>query len=111
MDLPCLCTSGIIGFDIDRGKTDLFIASGSMIRATTDPKTTLEADIIMICVPTPVTKAKDPDLGPVTGAAKTVGQNLKEGAIVFPESMVYPGVTEEILVPVLVQESGKRCGK
>ena len=48
----------------------------------------------MICVPTPVTKAKDPDLGPVTGAAKTVGQNLKEGAIVVLESTVYPGVTE-----------------
>ncbi len=65
----------------------------------------------MICVPTPVTKAKDPDLGPVTGAAKTVGQNLKEGAIVVLESTVYPGVTEEIPLPVLEQESGKRCGK
>ena len=100
-----------MGFDIDRRKTELLTASGSNNLATTEPKAIREADIIMICVPAPVTKAKDPDLDPVTGAAKTVGQNLKEGAIVFPESMVYPGVTEEILVPVLVQESGKRCGK
>lgn len=65
----------------------------------------------MICVPTLVTKAKDPDPGPAMGAAKTVGQNLKEGAIVVLDSTVFPGVTEEILVPVLEQESGKRCGK
>ena len=65
----------------------------------------------MICVPTLVTKAKDPDPGPAMGAAKTVGQNLKEGAIVVLESTVYPGVTEEIPLPVLEQESGKRCGK
>ena len=65
----------------------------------------------MICVPTPVTKVKDRDHGPVTGAAKTVGQNLKEGAIVVLESTVYPGVTEEIPLPVLEQESGKRCGR
>jgi UDPglucose 6-dehydrogenase/UDP-N-acetyl-D-galactosamine dehydrogenase len=100
-----------IGFDIDRKKTDLLMASGSKIRATTDPKAIREADIIMICVPTPVTKAKDPDLGPVTGAARTVGQNLKEGAIVVLESTVYPGVTEEVVVPILEQESGKRCGR
>jgi len=101
----------VIGFDIDQRKTESIIASGSKVRATTDPKIIGEADIIMICVPTPVTKAKDPDLGPVTGAAKTVGQNLKEGAIVVLESTVYPGVTEEIPLPVLEQESGKRCGK
>ena len=100
-----------IGFDIDRKKTDQLMASGSKIRATTDPKAIREADIIMICVPTPVTKAKDPDLGPVTGAARTVGQNLKEGAIVVLESTVYPGVTEEVVVPILEQESGKRCGR
>ena len=75
------------------------MASGSKIRATTDPKAIREANIIMICVPTPVTKAKDPDLGPVMGAARTVGQNLKEGAIVVLESTVYPGVTEEVVVP------------
>ena len=101
----------VIGFDIDQRKTESIIASGSKIRATTDPKAIQEADIIMICVPTPVTKAKDPDLDPVTGAAKTVGQNLKEGAIVVLESTVYPGVTEEIPLPVLEQESGKRCGR
>ncbi len=100
-----------MGFDIDRRKTELLTASSSKIRATTDPKAIREADIIMICVPTPVTKAKDPDLGPVMGAARTVEQNLKEGAIVVLESTVYPGVTEEVVVPILEQESGKKCGK
>lgn len=100
-----------MGFDIDRRKTELLTASGSNNLATTDPKAIREADIIMICVPTSVMKAKDPDLGPVMGAARTVGQNLKEGAIVVMESTVYPGVTEEVVVPILEQEFGKKCGE
>ncbi len=100
-----------IGFDIDRKKTDLLTASGSKIRAMADPNVIQKSAIIMICVPTPVTKAKDPDRGQVTGAARTVGKNLKEGAIVVLESMVYSGVTEEFVVPILKQESGLHCGK
>ena len=100
-----------IGFDIDRKKTDALIASGSKVRATTHQEAIKEADIIMICVPTPVTKAKDPDLGPVMGAARTIGQNLKVGAIVVLESTVYPGVTEDIVLPILEEESGMVCGK
>jgi UDPglucose 6-dehydrogenase/UDP-N-acetyl-D-galactosamine dehydrogenase len=100
-----------IGFDIDRRKTDALTASGLKIQATTDPSAIKNADFVMICVPTPVTKAKDPDLGPVRSASATVGRNLKPGAIVVLESTVYPGVTEELVVPVLEQESGLACGK
>ncbi|MCX6683299.1 MAG: nucleotide sugar dehydrogenase [Methanoregula sp.] len=100
-----------IGFDIDQRKVDSLVASGSKIRATTDPAAIKDADFVMLCVPTPVTKAKDPDLGPVRSATTTVGRNLKRGAIVVLESTVYPGVTEEIVIPILEQESGLKCGK
>lgn len=100
-----------IGFDIDKKKVSGLAASGSMVQATTDPLRIREADVVMICVPTPVTKAKDPDLGPVRSATATIGKNLKAGAIVVLESTVYPGVTEEIVVPVLEYESKKECGK
>ena len=61
-------------------------------------------------MPTPVTKSKEPDLSYVKSAAKTVGKNLKRGAIVVLESTVYPGVTEEIVKPILEEASGLKCG-
>jgi len=100
-----------IGFDIDQRKVDSLVSAGTKIRATTDPAVIKDADFIMICVPTPVTKAKDPDLGPVKSATVTVGRNLKRNAIVVLESTVYPGVTEEIVIPILERESGLVCGK
>ncbi len=81
------------------------------IEATADPARIKEADFVIIAVPTPVTKAKDPDLEPVISVSRTVGQNLKKGAIVVLESTVYPGVSEELMAPILEQESGMRCGK
>jgi UDPglucose 6-dehydrogenase/UDP-N-acetyl-D-galactosamine dehydrogenase len=71
----------------------------------------MEADFIIIAVPTPVTKAKDPDLEPVISASEIVGKNLKKGAIVVLESTVYPGVSEDIMAPILERESGMKCGK
>ena len=65
---------------------------------------------MIIAVPTPVMKSKEPDLSYVRFATKTVGQNLKKGAIVVLESTVYPGVTEEIVKPILEEESGMKCG-
>lgn len=100
-----------IGFDIDKRKVDALVKARSKIQATTDPALIKKADFVMICVPTPVTKAKDPDLRPVRSAAATVGKNLKKGATVVLESTVYPGVTEEIVVPILEKESGLVCGK
>lgn len=68
-----------------------------------------KANFIIICVPTPVTNSKEPDLSFVKGAAKVVGQNLRRGCTVILESTVYPGVTEEIVKPILEKESGLKC--
>ncbi len=73
---------------------------------TTDPKLMSDADIIVVAVPTPIDKARRPDLFPVESASCTVGRVMKKGAIVVFESTVYPGVTEDICVPILEKESG-----
>jgi len=70
-----------------------------------------KADFVIVAVPTPVDAAHQPDLTPVIKATETVGQNLKEGAIVVFESTVYPGVTEDVCVPILERESGLVCGE
>ena len=101
-----------IGFRRDQKKVDeLNSRQGNKIEATTDPKRIKEADFVIIAVPTPVTKAKDPDLEPVISASEVVGKNLKKGAIVVLESTVYPGVSEEIMGRILERESGLHCGK
>lgn len=101
-----------IGYDLDARKIDRINAEpGNKVLATTDPARIREADVVIIAVPTPVTKAKDPDISYVVSAAETVGRNLKDGAIVVLESTVYPGLTEEIMVPTLERVSGKTCGK
>ena len=101
-----------IGFEVNQKKVDEINENnnnGNLI-CTTDPASIKKADFILICVPTPVTKSKDPDLSYVESAAEVVGQNLKKGAIVVLESTVYPGVTEEIMAPVLEKKSGLKCG-
>ncbi len=100
-----------IGFDIVSQKVDRINGSnGGKLFCTSDPTAIKQADFVLICVPTPVTKHKEPDLAPVRSAADVVGRNLKPGAIVVLESTVYPGVTEEIVVPILEQQSGLICG-
>ncbi len=101
-----------IGYRRDQKKVDeLNHTPGNKIHATTDPKEIQKADFVIIAVPTPVTKAKDPDLEPVISASEVVGKNLKKGAIVVLESTVYPGVSEEVMGPILERESGMKCGK
>jgi UDP-N-acetyl-D-galactosamine dehydrogenase len=101
-----------IGFRRNQNEVDKLNATpGNKIEATTDPKQINEADFVIIAVPTPVTQSKDPDLEPVITASEVVGQHLKKGAIVVLESTVYPGVTEEIMAPILERESGLHCGK
>lgn len=77
---------------------------------TTDPKDIAGADFIVVAVPTPVDNAHMPDLTPVIKASEAVGRHMKQGAIVIFESTVYPGVTEDICVPILERESGMQCG-
>ena len=64
-----------------------------------------------MAVPTPVSEDKTPDLTPVEGASHTLGRNLTKGSIVVYESTVYPGVTEEVCIPILEKASGLKCGK
>lgn len=73
---------------------------------TTDARMMSDADFIVVAVPTPIDRAKKPDLTPVESASRTVGQVMKKGAVVIFESTVYPGVTEDICVPILEKESG-----
>lgn len=112
----------VIGFDINEKRINEYqngIDStnevGEAIKKTTveftaEPARLKEAKFIIVAVPTPVNADNTPDLRPVEGASKTVGQNLTPGTIVVFESTVYPGVTEDICVPIIEKESGLKCG-
>ena len=104
----------VIGFDtnneIVKQLNDSKSRNVHSINFTSDPNEITNADFFIICVPTPVTKTKDPDLSYIKSAAGTIGQKMKNGSVVILESTVYPGVTEEILKPILERESGLRCG-
>ena len=112
----------VIGFDINekrvneyRNGIDATNEVGPAIKNTTvdftaDPTRLKEARFIIVAVPTPVNVDNTPDLRPVEGASRTVGQNLSKGSIVVFESTVYPGVTEDICIPIIEKESGLKCG-
>lgn len=112
----------VIGFDINEKRVEEYkngIDStneiGEAIKDTTveftaDPKRLSDAKFLIVAVPTPVMDDTSPDLRPVKGASKTIGQNLTKGSIVVFESTVYPGVTEDICVPIIEEESGLKCG-
>ncbi len=78
---------------------------------TIDEKLLKEADIVIVTVPTPTDEYKNPDLTALKSASRTVGKNLKKGAIVVYESTVFPGATEEICIPILEAESGLKWKK
>lgn len=112
----------VIGFDINEKRVneykngiDATNEVGEAIKDckvdfTADPNKLSEARFIIVAVPTPVNDDTTPDLRPVEGASRTVGQNIKPGAIVCFESTVYPGVTEDVCVPIIEKESGLKCG-
>lgn len=109
-----------IGFDLSENKiqnclnycdptgevSSADIKSAKKLIATSDPSRLRDADLVIIAVPTPVNKSRQPDFGPLVGASTTVGRHLKRGSIVVYESTVYPGATEEVCIPVLERESG-----
>ena len=80
------------------------------VEFTADPARLKEAKFIIVAVPTPVNDDHTPDLTPVEGASRFVGQNLSRGSVVVFESTVYPGVTEETCIPIIEKESGLKCG-
>jgi UDP-N-acetyl-D-glucosamine dehydrogenase len=84
--------------------------SGSRFRATADFAELSDCDVIIICVPTPLTKHRDPDLSFVRNTAKAIAANLRRGQLIALESTTYPGTTDGIVKPIL-QESGLASGR
>jgi len=97
------------GIDVTKEVGDKTIKESKML-FTSDPLYLKESKFFIVAVPTPICGDKTPDLSPVKSATRTVGQNLTKGSIIVYESTVYPGVTEEICVPLLEEESGLVCG-
>ena len=113
----------VIGYDLNEAKIELYKSGidptnevgneaikSSTVEFTSDETKLREAKFHIVAVPTPVNDDHTPDLSPVEGASHIVGRNLTVGSIVVFESTVYPGVTEEVCVPILEKESGLRCG-
>lgn len=97
--------------DINNETSSGELKSASLLEVTSEPERLKEAKFIIVAVPTPITKNKQPDLYCVASASEAVGRNLVRGAIVVFESTVYPGVTEDVCVPLLEKFSGLKYGK
>ena len=113
----------VVGFDLNEKKIALYksgidptnevgndVIRNTAVEFTADPAKLRNAKFHIVAVPTPVNDDHTPDLTPVEGASRILGQNLTKGSVVVFESTVYPGVTEDICVPILEQESGLKCG-
>ena len=113
----------VVGFDLNSAKIELYKSGidptnevgneaikSCAVEFTDDPAKLREAKFHIVAVPTPVNTDHTPDLAPVIGASEIVGRNLERGSIVVYESTVYPGVTEDVCIPILERESGLKCG-
>ena len=113
----------VVGFDLNEKKIELYkngidptnevgndVIRDTKVEFTADASKLREAKFHIVAVPTPVNDDHTPDLTPVEGASRILGQNLTKGSVVVFESTVYPGVTEDICVPILEKESGLKCG-
>lgn len=126
--LPIACAFGkeglsVFGYDVDAarveelkqghdrtGECDPEMLKSGRLHFSSEPGILKRADFVIITVPTPIDKANRPDLSHLISASQTVGENLKRGSIVVFESTVYPGVTEDVCVPILERSSGLKCG-
>ena len=113
----------VIGFNRNQHRIDLYksgvdpthevgdeVISKTTVDFTADETRLREASFHIVAVPTPINQDHTPDLEPVENASRIVGRNLTKGSIVVYESTVYPGVTEDVCVPILERESGLKCG-
>ncbi len=113
----------VIGFDLNAKKIETYksgidptnevgddVIKNTTVEFTADETKLREAKFHIVAVPTPVNDDHTPDLTPVEGASRIVGRNLTKGSIVVYESTVYPGVTEDVCIPILEKESGLKCG-
>ena len=113
----------VIGFDINEKRVNEYangidatneVGEGlktTTVEFTSDASRLKDAKFLIVAVPTPVNPDNTPDLRPIESASRTVGQNLTPGSIVVFESTVYPGVTEDICIPIIEKESGLKCGE
>jgi UDP-N-acetyl-D-glucosamine/UDP-N-acetyl-D-galactosamine dehydrogenase len=114
----------VIGFDVNQEKIQLYkdgidptkevgndVIKQTTIQFTSDETSLRESRFHIVAVPTPVKEDRTPDLTPLKSASRTLGRNLIKDSIVVFESTVYPGVTEDICVPILESESGLKCGE
>ena len=116
----------VMGFDVDRKKVDMLLAGRSYIRhidsetvkswidsgqfeATADMQRLSDADCLLICVPTPLSDSRDPDLSYVAGTARSIAEVLRPGQLIVLESTTYPTTTRDVLLPILA-ESGLKAG-
>lgn len=113
-----------VGFDVSVSKVEALLDGQDPTREgleeeirtasitfTSDPAYLKACDVVIVAVPTPIDGNRQPDLTPIVSASRTVGRNLKVGAIVVYESTVYPGVTEEVCAPIVAEESGLQRGE
>ena len=113
----------VIGYDLNEAKINLYkngidptnevgddVIRNTKVEFTSDETKLKEAKFYIVAVPTPVNDDHTPDLTPVEGASRILGRNLSKGSIVVFESTFYPGVTEDVCVPILEKESGLKCG-
>ena len=113
----------VIGYDYNKAKIDTYksgidptnevgndVIASCTVEFTSEAKKLRDAKFHIVAVPTPVNPDHTPDLTPLIGSSTTLGENLTKGSIVVYESTVYPGVTEEVCVPILERESGLKCG-
>ena len=117
-----------IGFDVQRQKVEMVnagqnyigdvvdadlkeLVESGMLKATTDFSLVCDVDFIAICVPTPLDAHQQPDISYVRNSAIEIAKYLKRGSMVVLESTTYPGTTEELLLPILEQGSGLKCGE
>ena len=125
--LPLACLSSkhfeVFGYDIDEDKINKInnhicplndsylnkVFKTHSIKATNNPEVISQSDIILICVPTPIDENHKPNLIPLKSAAELVSKNLKKGQLIIVESTIYPGTTEEVVIPIL-EQSGLKAG-
>lgn len=113
----------VVGFDLNKEKIALYksgidptrevgdeVIQGTTVYFTSDEIDLRKAKFHIVAVPTPVNLDHTPNLAPVEGASMILGRNLTKGSIVVFESTVYPGVTENVCIPILEKESGLQCG-
>lgn len=113
----------VVGFDLNKEKIEAYKSGidatkevgdeaikNSTVEFTSDPEMLSTAKFHIVAVPTPINQDKTPDLFPVESASRILGKHLTKGSVVVYESTVYPGVTEDICVPILEKESGLKCG-